>query len=79
MPGLRSTFPLGSLTSKGTAFSGSEPSAPASMIVSYSESSGTPATTPSISSYSGLALRQVACISPTTLATSVRRSSRSRP
>ena len=35
------------------------------MITSNSDSSGTPATTPSISSYCGLASRQVACMSST--------------
>ena len=50
LPGCSSTLPPGSFTSNGTAFSGSEASAPASMITSNSDSSGTPATTPSISS-----------------------------
>ena len=50
LPGCSSTLPPGSSTSNGTAFSGSEPSAPASMMTSNSASSGTPATTPSISS-----------------------------
>ena len=77
LPGCFNTLPPGSSTSNGTALSGSDASDPASMITSNSASSGTPATTPSISSYCGLASCQVACMSPTAAVTSSRLSASS--
>ena len=50
LPGCSNVLPAGVLTENGTAFSGSDLSAPASMITSKSASEGTPATTPSICS-----------------------------
>ena len=50
LPGCSNVLPAGVLIENGTAFSGSDLSAPASMITSKSASDGTPATTPSISS-----------------------------
>ena len=47
------------------------------MMTSNSESSGTPATTPSISSYCGFAARHVSCMPSTAAATSARRDSSS--
>ena len=77
LPGCSNVLPAGVLIENGTAFSGSDLSAPASMMTSKSASSGTPATTPSISSYAGLAVAERRLHLLTMPATSSRRSASS--
>jgi hypothetical protein len=72
LPGWSYDLPAGVFRLIGAAFSGSDPSEPASMITSKSASEGTPATTPSICSYAGLAAAKSSCACLTKAATSLR-------